>query len=177
MCTRLLHFRPVTGSPTGDAAAANDWTIPQTVPDTLPPLETSLQKPYGFLNAYTGYFRHVATTENEVNELGADAETLSLLDRRVRRVRHEDSKWDPEYYMYAAHHFFTPQSSVSLNQVPFERRADYADSEQIEELLTWTHPYLSSSAGDVVVFTEAENATMLRLPRRECTYNYPHSPF
>jgi protein SHQ1 len=56
-------------------------------------------------------------------------------------------------------------------------RADFADSEQIEELLAWTHPYLSSSA-DEVVFTEAENATMLRLPRRECTctYRYPHSP-
>ena len=51
-------------------------------------------------------------------------------------------------------------------------RADFADSEQIEELLAWTHPYLSSSAGEVV-FTEAENATMLRLPRRECTYIFP----
>ena len=85
----------------------------------MPPLETSLQKPYGFLNAYTGYFRHVATTENEVNELGADAETLSLLDRRVRRVRHEDSKWDPEYYMYTAP-FFYPKKQWSLNQVSFE---------------------------------------------------------
>lgn len=127
-------------------AAANDWTIPQTVPDTLPTLETSLHKPYGFLNACTGYFLHVATTENEVNELGADAETLSPPDRRARRLQHEDSKWDPEHYM-----------------------ADFADSEQIEQLLAWTHPYLdpsSFSVGDVV-FTEAENATMLRLPRRE----------
>lgn len=133
-------------------AAANDWTIPQTVPDTtLPALETSIQKPYGFLNAYTGYFRHVATTENEVNELGADAETLSTLDRRARRVQCEDSKWDPEHYM-----------------------ADFADSEQIEELLAWTHPYLSSSAGEVV-FTEAENATMLRLPRREYIASPPET--
>ncbi|KAH9057090.1 SHQ1-domain-containing protein [Lactarius deliciosus] len=126
-------------------AAANDWSVRQTVPDTLPTLETSLHKPYGFLNAYTGYFLHVATTENEVNELGADAETLSPLDRRARRLQHEDSKWDPEHYT-----------------------ADFADSEQIEELLAWTHPYLdpSSSAGDIV-FTEGENATMLRLPRRE----------
>ncbi|KAH9001776.1 SHQ1-domain-containing protein [Lactarius akahatsu] len=126
-------------------AAANDWSVRQTIPDTLPTLETSLHKPYGFLNAYTGYFLHVATTENEVNELGADAEILSPLDRRARRLQHEDSKWDPEHYM-----------------------ADFADSEQIEELLAWTHPYLasSSSVGDVV-FTDGENATMLRLPRRE----------
>jgi protein SHQ1 len=153
-----------------DAAAANDWTIPQTVPATLSTLETSLHKPYGFLNAYTGYFRHVATTENEVNELSADAETLSPLDRRARRLQHEDSKWDPEYYMYAVPLLL--QRSFKSHLL---HRADFADSEQIEELLAWTHPYLdpsSSSVGDVV-FTEAENATMLRLPRRECT----HSPY
>ena len=81
-------------------AAANSWTIPQTVPDPLPALETSLRKPYGFLNAYTGYFLHVGTTENEINELGVDAETLSPSERRTRRLRHEESKWDPEHYMY-----------------------------------------------------------------------------
>lgn len=84
-------------------AAANAWTIPQTVPespDPLPPLETSRQKPYGFLNAYTGYFLHVGTTENEINELGVDAETLIPSERRIRRLRHEESKWDPEHYMY-----------------------------------------------------------------------------
>lgn len=152
-----------------DAAAANDWTIPQTVPDALPTLETTLHKPYGFLNAYTGYFRHVATTENEVNELGADAETLSPLDRRAHRLQHEDSKWDPEHYMYAAPLLLKRSFTLRLLN-----RADFADSEQIEELLAWTHPYLdpSSSVGDVV-FTDAENATMLRLPRRECTYLSP----
>ena len=81
-------------------AAANSWTIPQTLPDPLPALETSLRKPYGFLNAYTGYLLHVGTTENEINELGVDAETLSPSERRIRRLRHEESKWDPEYYMY-----------------------------------------------------------------------------
>ncbi|KAI0282729.1 SHQ1 protein-domain-containing protein [Russula brevipes] len=127
-------------------AAANAWTIPQTVPDTLPALETSLRKPYGFLNAYTGYFLHVGTAENEINELGTDAETLSPPERRIRRLRHEESKWDPEYYM-----------------------ADFADNEQIEELLAWTHPHLESpsAGGGGVIFTEAENAAMLRLPRKE----------
>jgi hypothetical protein len=83
-----------------DVAAANEWTLPQAVSDTLPALETSLRKPYGFLNAYTGYFLHVGTTENEINELGGDAETLSPSERRIRRLRHEESKWDPEYYMF-----------------------------------------------------------------------------
>ena len=51
-------------------------------------------------------------------------------------------------------------------------RADFADNEQIEELLAWTHPHLESpsdsTAPSDVVFTEAENAAMLRLPRKEC---------
>ncbi|KAH9989771.1 SHQ1 protein-domain-containing protein [Russula vinacea] len=95
-------------------------TVPES-PDPLPPLETSRQKPYGFLNAYTGYFLHVGTTENEINELGVDAETLIPSERRIRRLRHEESKWDPGHYIRPS----------------------------------------------VVVFTEAENAAMLRLPRKE----------
>jgi protein SHQ1 len=77
-------------------------------------LETSLYKPYGFLNAYTGYFIHVATTENEVNELGADAETLTPSERRIRRLKREDEKWDPEYYMYVLlYHFpFLPPKTT-----------------------------------------------------------------
>jgi len=45
--------------------------------------------------------------------------------------------------------------------------ADFADNEQIEELIVWTHPHLKSPSTTGVVFTEAENATMLRLPRKE----------
>jgi protein SHQ1 len=57
---------------------------------------------------------------------------------------------------------------------PFpDHRADFADTEQIEELLAWTHPHLKSAADDgaahpAIIFTEAENAAMLRLPRKEC---------
>ncbi len=99
-CT-LRRFFPILYNQltSENVAAANAWTIPQTVSDTLPALETSLRKPYGFLNAYTGYFLHVGTTANEINELGADAETLSPSERRTCRLRHEESKWDPEYYM------------------------------------------------------------------------------
>lgn len=48
---------------------------------------------------YSGYLKHVAHTENEVNELGQDAETCFVEDRRNRRLKHEDEKWDEEYYM------------------------------------------------------------------------------
>jgi len=46
------------------------------------------------------------------------------------------------------------------------------DNEQIEELLAWTHPHLESSSlaapsPNAVIFTEAENLAMLRLPRKE----------
>jgi hypothetical protein len=56
-------------------------------------------------------------------------------------------------------------------------RADFADNEQIEELLAWTHPHLESSSSaapspNAVIFTEAENLAMLRLPRKECKNAY-----
>jgi protein SHQ1 len=58
-----------------------------------------MEKRYGFLNMYSGYFTHVSHTENEVNELGPDAEICSCLERRQRRLKHEDQKWDEEYYL------------------------------------------------------------------------------
>ena len=80
-------------------AAKNDWQLPQQAPQTLVSFETSLQKYYGFLNMHHGYLRHVIHTENEVNELGADAETCTVDKRTKRRIDHEDEKWDGEHYM------------------------------------------------------------------------------
>lgn len=48
---------------------------------------------------HSGYFRHVEHTENEVNELGVDAETCPPDERRRRRIKHEEDKWDEEHYM------------------------------------------------------------------------------
>ncbi|THH08268.1 hypothetical protein EW146_g9049, partial [Bondarzewia mesenterica] len=123
-------------------AAENDWQLPQSVPEPLPSLHTTREKPYGFLDAYTGYFRHVSDTENEVNELGPDAETVPPIERRALRVAHENAKWDEEHYM-----------------------ADYADTETIDELLAWKHPHLASP--EIPPFSDAENLSMLRLPRKE----------
>ena len=81
-------------------AAANDWQLPQKVPESLPELETSIAKPYGFLNRHSGYLTHVGHTENEVNDLGPDAENCSKMERSQRRVKREDEKWDPEHYMF-----------------------------------------------------------------------------
>jgi protein SHQ1 len=67
------------------------------VPEPL--LDLSVQKRYGFLDMHSGYFKYVTHTENEVNELGADAETCTLAERRRRRLEHESEKWDEEYYM------------------------------------------------------------------------------
>lgn len=50
---------------------------------------------------YTGFFRHVGLSGNEVNELGEDSETMSESERRTRRIAHEEQKWDEEHYMYA----------------------------------------------------------------------------
>jgi protein SHQ1 len=80
-------------------AANDDWQIPQQVPEALPELHTSLEKPYGFLDMHSGYLRHAAHTENEVNELGPNAETCSKEERARLRIEHEEAKWDPEHYM------------------------------------------------------------------------------
>ncbi|KIP01723.1 hypothetical protein PHLGIDRAFT_123107 [Phlebiopsis gigantea 11061_1 CR5-6] len=123
-------------------AAENDWQLKQEVPEPLSSLKTTTQERYGFLDMYTGYFQHVGHTENEVNELGADAETCSPAERRTRRVRHEDGKWDEEHYM-----------------------ADFADDDYIQELIRWTHPHTVAQTD--FAYTEEENLVMLRLPRKE----------
>ncbi|KAJ4488170.1 SHQ1 protein-domain-containing protein [Lentinula aciculospora] len=122
-------------------AVKYDWQLPQEVSAESPTLRVGAR--YGFLDLYSGYFTNVTYTENEVNELRSEAETLTLLERRQRRIQHEDEKWDEEYYM-----------------------ADFADDEYIRELIGWTHPYLSDS--NTFAYTEKENATMLNLPRKEC---------
>ncbi|KAF8631428.1 hypothetical protein AX17_005105 [Amanita inopinata Kibby_2008] len=121
-------------------AARNDWQLPQ-VPES-PAIETSLQKHYGFLNMHSGYFKHATHTENEVNELGADAEICTIHERGRRRIRHENEKFDAEHYM-----------------------ADYADDAIVQEFLAWEHPYLTDD--DNVHFTDEENLAMLNLPRKE----------
>lgn len=110
---------------------------------------------------YQGYFRHVTTTENEVNELDTDAETLPVVERQRRRISHEDEKWDEEHYMLVA--ALPVPLVVKLNVVS---RADYADGEYIDELIAWEHPLLATH--DVAPFSEDENMTMLRLPQKEC---------
>ncbi|KAH7924565.1 SHQ1-domain-containing protein [Leucogyrophana mollusca] len=121
-------------------AAENDWQLPQSVPDASPAIKLSTKRYYGFLDMYTGYFTHIAHTENEVNELGADAESCSMEDRRARRLEHENKKWNEEHYM-----------------------ADFADDEYIRELIAWQEPAAPADCP----FTEEENMVMLNLPRKE----------
>ncbi|KAH9952191.1 SHQ1-domain-containing protein [Amylocystis lapponica] len=123
-------------------AAQNDWQLPQQIPEPLPALQTTAEHRYGFLNMHSGYFRHVAHTENEVNELGNNVETCAPAERRTKRLRHEDEKWDEEHYM-----------------------ADFMDDDYIQELVAWTNPH--TVAAEQFKYTEEENLTMLRLPRKE----------
>ncbi|KAJ7062149.1 SHQ1 protein-domain-containing protein [Mycena amicta] len=124
-------------------AAENDWQLPQTVPEDSPSISLSLTQPYGFLNRHTGYFTHVGHTENEVNELGAEAERLTPRERRQKRYKCEDEKFDEEYYM-----------------------ADYAEDEYVQELLRWRNPCILADDGPFE-FTEEEKLALLNLPRRE----------
>ena len=129
---------------------------------------------YGFLNAYTGYFTHVTSTENEVNELGSMTEDLTAQERRAQRLKHENEKWDEDHYMcvliQVAACSSALRSSIILN------RADFADDDMIQELVSYRFPPESplSKTSSPITFTEEENLIMLRLPTKDCTcvFNY-----
>ncbi|KDN49456.1 hypothetical protein RSAG8_02158, partial [Rhizoctonia solani AG-8 WAC10335] len=83
-------------------AAENDWQIEQAAPDdelSDVGVSTSTRTAYGFLDLHTGYFVNVIHTENEVNELGAEAENSTIARRRQLREASEEAKWDEEHYM------------------------------------------------------------------------------
>ncbi|KIK59704.1 hypothetical protein GYMLUDRAFT_74145 [Collybiopsis luxurians FD-317 M1] len=122
-------------------AAQNGWQLPQKVPPLEQPT-LSARAQYGFLNMHSGYFTNVEYTANEINELGSEAEKLTVLERRQRRIEHEDDKWDEEHYM-----------------------ADFVDDSYIQELNHWTHPHVSDSVS--FTYTDKENTIMLNLPRKE----------
>lgn len=127
-------------------AAENDWQIDQVAPDDELPdvgVTASTHTAYGFLDLHTGYFVNVAHTENEVNELGAEAENCTLVRRRELREASEEAKWDEEHYL-----------------------ADYVDDQIIRELIEWD-PHADAASEVPFAFTDEENMTMLRLPRRE----------
>ena len=133
------------------------------MPEPLSSLKTTAQERYGFLDMYTGYFQHVGHTENEVNELGTDAETCSPAERRTRRLKHEDEKWDEEHYMCVQRIIYiTPTHVLTFP------RADFADDDYIQELIHWTHPHIAIQTD--FAYTEEENLVMLRLPRKECLF-------
>jgi len=48
---------------------------------------------------HSGFLNHATYTENEVNELGDEAEICTKAERRERRVKREDEKFDEEHYM------------------------------------------------------------------------------
>ncbi|KAK7466928.1 hypothetical protein VKT23_003992 [Stygiomarasmius scandens] len=121
-------------------AAQNDWQVPQEVPSETIKLSTCGH--YGFLDMHSNYFLNVSYTENEINELGVEAESTTPSERRQKRIKHENEKWDEEYYM-----------------------ADFADDEYIRELILWQHPHVAES--DSFQYSEKENAEMLKLPRKE----------
>lgn len=133
--------------------------------DDLPQLHTTSERRYGFANLHTGYFRHVTNTENEINELADNAETMDEIDRRKNRINHEEQKWDEEHYMLVCKNF-----SVPITQ-PLNHRADFADDEYIQELIAFNFPEGApalSTTAESFSFDDEEKMAMLQLPQREC---------
>ena len=96
--------------------------------------------------------------------MGGDAESLLPGERKRRRETHEDEKWDEEYYLWVFSLSFVPTLLIIGS-------ADFVNDEEIRELILWVNPLLVFPPGDEIHFTESERATMLRLPRRERSYD------
>ncbi|KAF8320096.1 SHQ1-domain-containing protein, partial [Clavulina sp. PMI_390] len=143
-CGNLIYILILRSSLTA-LAAKNDWRLPQSVAEEETPLVSiGTRVGYGFLDAYSGYFKYTGQTPNEVNELGELAETAVLPVRTEMRTAHEDQKWDGEYYM-----------------------ADFMNDDEIQELISWESPFPSTSATAAFEFTQEEQDVMLKLPRKE----------
>lgn len=67
--------------------------------ESAPTISMNTETRYGFLDAYSGYFRYAGQSPNEVSELGDFAESASEAVRVEMRTAHEDTKWDEEYYL------------------------------------------------------------------------------
>ncbi|KAF8334055.1 uncharacterized protein EI90DRAFT_3145046 [Cantharellus anzutake] len=123
-------------------AAANDWHYPAPEATEDPTITLSIKNQYGFLDAYSGFFKLSSQTGNDVNELGDLAETIAPSVRTEMRLAHEDEKWDEEYYI-----------------------AEFVEDEEIQEIIKWKHPFDDPS--QEIEFTDAERDKMLELPRKE----------
>ncbi|KAF9533490.1 SHQ1 protein-domain-containing protein [Crepidotus variabilis] len=124
-------------------AAENDWQLTQNLSEESgPQLQTSPQAQYGFLDLHSGYLRHAAHTENEINELGTDAEVCTSVERSARRVAHENEKFDEEHYI-----------------------ADFMDDYEIQEMMEWPQPHVGDAGP--FEYRESENLVIMTLPRRE----------
>ena len=83
------------------SAEKSGWRYPVAKDEeAYPNITLSIKHCYGFLDAYSGYFKLASQTGNEVNELGDLAETITPSVRTEMRHAHEEQKWDEEYYMY-----------------------------------------------------------------------------
>lgn len=58
---------------------------------------TSSSASYGFNNQYSGYFRHVHETANEINDI-TEPEKSTIDSRRQERIEIEDLKFDEDHY-------------------------------------------------------------------------------
>lgn len=106
-----------------------------------------------------------------MNELGPDVEKLSPAERRERRNKYEEGKWEEDYYMSVFSCLICSDYSEATTLVI---RADYVDDEHIQELLAFKPPPdcpWSPALPDPMVFTEQENVEMLKLPKKECSFS------
>ncbi|EEB08397.1 box H/ACA snoRNP assembly protein Shq1 [Schizosaccharomyces japonicus yFS275] len=130
-----------------------DWGLLQRIEDQK--MNYTSTTHYGFNDQYSGFLKYNALVGNEVNDL-EDPERTSVEERKELRIKLEDEKFDPDYYL-----------------------ADFFDSEQIDEVIKFVPEYRKTyqqfSAGETVPFefTEEERRVLMQLPRREYLISNP----
>ncbi|KAI9263671.1 SHQ1 protein-domain-containing protein [Sporodiniella umbellata] len=139
----------VIGEERSELAEADDfhWELPQTLP---PPPVLGIDAYYGFNDQYTGYFRHVQETANEINELESPETPLSHEQRREVRVQGENARMDEDYYC-----------------------SDYVDDGEIQQLMAFKTNYAKElkrrqkQHETPLGFSPQEEELMRQLPRKE----------
>ncbi|KAJ8715569.1 hypothetical protein PYW07_010051 [Mythimna separata] len=97
---------------------------------------------YGFANKLTTEFSNIGVEFPQIFELRVP-ETVSIFERNIKRVKHEDDKFSTDHYL-----------------------ADFYDDELLEPFLTAIAPWCNQNFNKEIEFSEEEVSILKELPNK-----------
>ncbi|KAI9323621.1 SHQ1 protein-domain-containing protein [Dichotomocladium elegans] len=152
-----------------------NWELPQELPAEELLMSNAS---YGFNNHYSGYFKHVRETANEINDL-SDPEKSSAESRRRERIEAEDEKFDEDHYAMdyitqkELEHLLKFKTLWSKELRRIQKNAKEASNPLIQEVSTSADNLDLSSLSiidhkeSLIKFSEKEQTMMRQLPNKE----------